>query len=153
MPASCNPSGYQESQARRLTNAVSKMIDDGFDPRELRMSKDLREIELSRKYHVEMIETGCNRHGKSIYSLNDRVIEEVRESRMKQDMAQEKRSRRLKAISNLIKKKEKEMRREESRGKRSRTHTWQKVTGIGKSIGSLLNTRKRKKTKVTYKQT
>ena len=62
-----------------------KSIDDMFDAREMEASKELRRIQLLRKYYAEMQESGCDRAGKNLHILKDRVIEEAMEQRMKED--------------------------------------------------------------------
>ncbi len=96
-----------KSRTRRMISAISKTIDMETDKREMRMRKDLREILLSRKYHVGMIEAGCDADGVSIFGLNKRVIEREAEWRLRAEKEQETRRSRLRDLKHEVKEVEK----------------------------------------------
>ena len=122
-----------------MISAISNSIDEETDKEETMKRKHQRERSLIRQYQLGRLFDQFDEDGTDTSNLNNRVFEREVERRWEELADQQVRRSRLRCLKHQIKKMEKEMKQEKKVTRRPRGRTWQKVTGIGKSIRQLIH--------------
>ncbi len=105
----------------------------------MRKRKYQRERSLIRQYQLNRLFDQWDEDGVNISNLSNRVFEREVKRRREELADQQARRSSLRRLKCQIKKMKKGMKREKKAARRARARTWQKVTGIGKSIGQLIH--------------